>query len=136
MNSSPSTARILIADTDPVTAARLEGMLRDGGYPNVRMTTDFSEVTRMFDKWSFDLLLIGFDRGSSSGVQIISDLTTPNDEVENQPIVLAVVNNSDRNVQERALIAGARDLISRPASWTEVMNRVRNALDFCLTKTA
>ena len=124
--------RILIADDDPADAIRLEGMLRDAGYKQVRATTDLREVADFYAKWPFDLLLIDM-AGDVDGYGVIVKLSANMADMTggdaDAPIILALLEDSRRESQERALVAGARDFIVRPFDRPEVVSRVRNMLD-------
>ena len=125
-------APILLADANAADAARTEGVLRDIGYQHIRTTGDLREISGLYHKWPFALLVISIAPGETAGFKAITQLAS---EINTHghsgavPAVLAILEGSDQKGRDKILGIGARDFITRPFSWPEMISRVRNLLD-------
>jgi PleD family two-component response regulator len=124
--TSPSSARILIAADSPIEALALENMLRGAGHRDVRVTSDAREIVPLLHKWPFKVLVLDMDIRSQSSLDVLNRLAEPIDR--RQLAVLALTQAGDEGLQARALGAGAVDVFARPFTRSETLVRVAGAL--------
>ncbi len=119
-------SRIFIATDDPVEGLELEAILRSDGYRHVRVTSDAREISPLYAKWPFALLILDMTIRSQSCFVVIERMRA---HMENKVLsILALSASGDDLVQERALRVGVADVISRPFTRSETLLRVGGIL--------
>ena len=122
-----SLSHILVASDQPLEAQSMEGVLLSAGYGDVRATSDGREINKLYAKWPFTLLILDLGISSKSAFLVLSELAQP---IESRKLgVLAISNEGDVDLQERAFAAGARNVFTRPFTPTEALVHVRGALE-------
>jgi putative two-component system response regulator len=120
------TARILIADSDPLEAEFLRRRLYSAGYRFFSLTSDIrGTLTRMRDEQPDVVLLdAGLQAPGSLDMLRVAGL----DPVLQHIPILLVSQDSDGHVRRQALELGASDFLRKPLDEEELFPRVRNAI--------
>lgn len=117
-------SRILLVDDDPGTIRVLVQVLRDLG--RIHFTTQGSEAMALALSVVPDLVLLDMEMPDRHGLVVC-------EEIKNEPTladvpVLFVTSHTDRDLEVRALQAGAIDFIAKPPHPEVVRARVSNYL--------
>ena len=118
-------ASILIVDDQEANVFLLESMLRDTGYARVASTMDPREVFALHRRNRYDLILLDLQMPGMDGFQVMEGLKT-NASDSYLPVIVITAQPGHKL---RALLAGARDFISKPFDLAEVRARIRNAVE-------
>src|SRR6059036_4173687 len=124
--TDPIQARILVVDDEPANVRLLERMLAEGGYRQVKSTTDSRQVLALAGAFEPDLILLDLMMPHLDGIAVIQQLRIPEDVF--LPI-LVLTADATSEAKKRALEAGAKDFLTKPFDRLEVMLRIRNLLD-------
>jgi PAS domain S-box-containing protein len=118
-------ASILIVDDQEANVILLESILREAGYARVASTRDPREVFALHRKNRYDLILLDLQMPGMDGFQVMEVLKT------NAPdgYLPVIVITAQPGHKLRALLAGARDFISKPFDLLEVKTRIRNTVE-------
>jgi putative two-component system response regulator len=119
-------ARILVVDDERANTMLLERILQRGGYTNVRSTTDPTTVLAIIGEFRPDLLLLDLKMPHVDGFEILERLARSK---HMQLPVLVLTADATTTAKERALVAGARDVLTKPLDLEQVLVRTANALD-------
>src|SRR5215213_9534441 len=117
-------ARVLLVDDNRDNVDLLKQVLQSAGYSMVTATTDPAQVRELHSKQRFDLIVLDLQMPKMDGFQVMEALKTL--EQDYLP-VLAITGEPGHKV--RALQAGAKDFVSKPFDWDEVLMRVHNMLE-------
>lgn len=116
---------ILVVDDQEANVLLLERLLQETGYTNVTSTRNPREVGSLHRQHGYDLILLDLAMPLMDGFEVMSQL-----RAERQDDYLPViVLTAHREHKLRALLAGARDFISKPFDVVEVTTRIRNMLE-------
>ncbi|WP_291986456.1 response regulator [Candidatus Accumulibacter sp. ACC007] len=118
-------ARILIVDDQESNVSLLEQMLIEAGYRFVTSTMDPREVCALHRKNRYDLILLDLQMPGMDGFQVMEGLKT--NTADSFLPVLVITAQPGHKL--RALLAGARDFVSKPFDLLEVKTRIRNLLE-------
>ena len=118
-------ATILIVDDQEVNIRLLEQMLREAGYTGMSSTMDPQEVCALHRKNRYDLILLDLQMPGMDGFQVMESLKT-NDQNGYLPVLVITAQPGHKL---RALLAGAKDFISKPFDLVEVKTRIHNMLE-------
>ena len=118
-------ATILIIDDDLANVLLLTRMLRGAGYSKVFSTTDSTRVEQLYRELQPDLILLDVHMPRVDGLQLLQRLPAQEGAVP----VLAITGDLDSDTKLQALMLGARDLLTKPIDYTDLMLRVRNLLE-------
>lgn len=118
-------ASILIVDDQEANVTLLEMLLGDAGYTNVSSTMDAEQVCALHRKHRFDLILLDLQLPVMDGFQVMEALKTNLDD----PYLSVIVLTAQPGHKMRALLAGAKDFISKPFDLLEVKTRIHNVLE-------
>lgn len=118
-------ASILIVDDQEANVTLLEMLLGDAGYTNVSATMDAQEVCALHRRNRYDLILLDLQLPVMDGFQVMEALKTNLDD----PYLPVIVLTAQPGHKVRALLAGAKDFISKPFDLLEVKTRIRNVLE-------
>jgi len=120
--------RILVVDDVAVNVELLSRMLADAGYTNVDTTTDPLAALQSCAQHMPDLLLLDLHMPVLTGYEVL-DALGPSIHSGLGPAVLVLTSDVTVEARRRALDAGARDFVSKPFDYDEVLLRVRNHLE-------
>jgi PAS domain S-box-containing protein len=105
--------------------ALLEQMLGDAGYVSVASTSNPFEVADLHRKNGYSLILLDLQMPGRDGFQVMEDLKP----VETGGYLPVLVITAQPDHKLLALKAGARDFVSKPFDFAEVLTRVHNLLE-------
>ena len=117
-------AKILLVDDNLDSVRLLREILHAAGYSAVSLTTNPTEVAALHAEQQFDLIMLDLQMPAMDGFAVMEALK----KVEREYLpVLAVTGEAGHKL--RALQAGAKDFVSKPFDWDEVLLRVHNMLE-------
>jgi len=119
------SARVLLVDDDEENVQVLANLLQHAGYTNVSSTTDPCQVCPLHTAHRYDLILLDLQMPKMDGFEVMEELKTI--DPDSYLPVLAVTGQPSHKV--RALKSGAKDFVSKPFDWDEVLMRVHNMLE-------
>ena len=118
---------ILLVDGDPVNVKLLAEILRVNGFQNVLSTTDPREVEELCDEHEVDLIILEINLPYLDGFEVMGRLGSDRKSSEIPVIVITAL--ADTSTRNRILHDGARDYLTKPFNRSEVVSRIRNALE-------
>jgi PAS domain S-box-containing protein len=118
-------ASILIVDDQQSNVILLQEMLRNAGYDRITATNDPYAVCELHRQNHYDLILLDLQMPGMDGFQVMEALT----EIETDGYLPVIVITAQPNHKLRALVAGAKDFISKPFDLVEVQTRIHNMLE-------
>jgi putative two-component system response regulator len=121
-------ARILIVDDEEPNVLLLERILAEAGYTDAVSTTDPEAVADLVAGSRPDIVLLDLRMPRMDGFAVMEELTSSVDPVSHPPIVVLTADIT-REAKHRALVAGARDFLTKPLDMEEVLLRIGNILD-------
>jgi putative two-component system response regulator len=120
-------ARILIVDDLRANIEVLESLLESAGYEDIVSATDPHAGLDLYADLKPDLVLLDFRMPGMTGADFLREALR---RVPDQyPPVLVVTAQNDQATRRAALEAGARDLVTKPFDFWELLARVRNLLE-------
>jgi two-component system, cell cycle response regulator len=117
-------AKILLVDDNADNAQLLQQILQSAGYTAVSATTEPKHVAELHARERYDLIVLDLQMPGMDGFAVMEALKGV--EKDYLP-VLAVTGEAGHKL--RALQAGAKDFVSKPFDWDEVLLRVHNMLE-------
>jgi serine phosphatase RsbU (regulator of sigma subunit) len=124
-NSDILNARVLVVDDKEVNVRLLKSMLHSAGYVSVESTTDPNKVCELHRRNRFDLILLDLQMPGMDGFQVMEGLK----EIEEDGYLPVLVITAQPEQKLRALRAGAKDFVSKPFEFAELLARVHNILE-------
>jgi DNA-binding response OmpR family regulator len=122
---SSRAPRVLIADDNPQGVELLEAYLSETDY-EVQTAADGEETLRKVAEWKPDLILLDIMMPRISGFEVCKRLRK-NPETAGMVILMITALDQPSDI-ERAVEAGANDFLTKPINKTDLMSRVRSAL--------
>jgi len=116
---------ILIVDDQAPDVLLLEQMLRGAGYARVTSTRDPQAVCALHRDNHYDLILLDLQMPGMDGFEVMEGLKA----LEPDGYIPVLVITAQPSHKQRALQAGAKDFVSKPYAWAEVLMRVHNLLE-------
>ena len=116
---------ILIVDDQAPDILLLEQMLRGAGYARVTSTRDPQAVCALHRDNHYDLILLDLQMPGMDGFEVMEGLKA----IEPDGYIPVLVITAQPGHKQRALQAGAKDFVSKPYEWAEVLMRVHNLLE-------
>lgn len=120
--------RVLIVDDQPSNVLLLEMTLQQGGFTNIRSTTDPHEVLSIFTEYQPDILLLDLHMPGLTGFEVMEQLGCVVGKNSYFPI-LVLTANAMPSVKQQALVYGAKDFLTKPFDLTEVLLRTKNLIE-------
>jgi putative two-component system response regulator len=120
--------RILVVDDQETNVRLLDRVLRREGYTEVLGSTDPCAVVENFDTLDPDILLLDLQMPGMDGFQVMQRLAAERPATEFLPIIVITADLSEE-AKQGALSRGARDFLTKPFDFTEVVLRIRNLLE-------
>jgi len=118
-------ASLLIVDDQEANIDLLRQMLLEAGHTRVDSTMDPQQVCTLHRDKAYCLILLDLQMPKMDGFQVIESLKT-NSSDGYLPVMVVTAQPGHKL---RALLAGARDFISKPFDLIEVKTRIRNMLE-------
>jgi len=122
------SARILIVDDEAANIALLESVLRRAGYRSLHTTEDSGTVPALYAELAPDLVLLDLHMPHPNGIELLEAFRAQTPASDYVPVVILTAD-ATTGATQRALAAGARDVIHKPFDVQEVLLRVRNLLE-------
>jgi len=119
------SASVLIVDDQESNVQLLEQLLSEAGYTAVTSTMKPQEVCALHRQNHYDLILLDLQMPGLDGFQVMDALKL--DSADAYLPVLVITAQPGHKL--RALLAGARDFVSKPFDLIEVKTRIRNMLE-------
>ena len=123
--------RVLIADDNPQGVELLEAYLSGTGY-DVQTAADGDETLQQVSRWQPDLILLDIMMPKISGFEVCKRLRA-NPATANTAVLMITALDQPSDI-DRAVEAGATDFLTKPINKTELLLRVRSALQSRLYK--
>ncbi len=124
-NKDILAARILIVDDQESNVQLFEHLLQESGYTNVTACMQPNEVSALHEKNQYDLILLDLNMPGTDGFEVMKALKR-NSADHYMPVIVLTANPA---FKQRALLAGAKDFISKPFDLLEVKTRIYNMLE-------
>jgi putative two-component system response regulator len=118
--------RLLIAVDDTQARESLAHSLAEAGYADIVSTDDPTTAHRLCVSERPDLLLLDLDIAVSTD-EVLGQLQHLTEPPESLPVI-GVAGDDTAEARGRAIALGVRDFVTEPGEATEVLLRVRNAL--------
>jgi two-component system cell cycle response regulator len=118
-------ANVLIVDDQDINIRLLEHMLGGAGYVSVTSTTNPLDVSELYRKNRYDLVLLDLQMPRMDGFQVLENLK----EIELDNYLPVLVITAQPAQELRALQAGAKDFISKPFNIAQTLARIHNLLE-------
>ena len=118
-------AKILIVDDREANVSLFKELLGEAGYTSVTGTMNPVEVCALYQENCYDLILLDLQMPVMDGFKVMEDLKQH--VADDYLPVLVITAQPDHKL--RALIAGARDFVSKPFDLVEIKTRIRNMLE-------
>ena len=118
-------ARILIADDNAQGVELLEAFLADADY-EIRTAADGEETLRIVREWHPDVILLDIMMPKISGFEVCKRIRA--NPASSDIVVLMITALDQPSDIDRAVDAGTNDFLTKPINKTELLVRVRSAL--------
>ena len=118
-------ANVLIVDDQQSNVQLLEEILKSAGYTRVTSTMDPYVVAALHREHGYDLILLDLQMPGMDGFQVMENLKA----IETESYIPVLVITAQPAHKLQALLAGAKDFISKPFDLTEVKTRIHNMLE-------
>jgi HD-like signal output (HDOD) protein/ActR/RegA family two-component response regulator len=122
-----SHSKVLIVDDAPENIRLLIEVLSTAGVGQFRATTDPREARRICEYWNPDLVFLDLHMPGMDGVAVIRDLDANTNSGDRSPVLLVTSDNSLES-RERALAAGAADVVTKPFHPSDLIARAKRVL--------
>ena len=118
-------ANLLIVDDQEANVLLLEDILQEAGYTRVSSTMDPLSVAALHRENHYDLILLDLQMPGLDGFQVMENLKA----IETESYIPVLVITAQPAHKLQALLAGAKDFVSKPFDLTEVKTRIHNMLE-------
>ena len=127
VSGAQADAKIMLVDDESVNLLLLERILRRAGYSRLCSVNDPREALSTFQTFSPDLVLTDLHMPHVSGIDLVEKLGAHIPADAYLPIVMLTADlNPD--LEQQALLSGAKDFLNKPFKATQITLRVRNLL--------
>jgi putative two-component system response regulator len=127
LDTTLTTARILIVDDQTSNVLLLEGILQEEDYTAYRGITDSRQVLPMFLEYQPDLILLDLQMPYLDGFEVMNQLRARIPQGVYLPILVLTADITPE-AKRQALAEGATDFLTKPFDQMEVVLRIRNLL--------
>jgi len=127
IRSSLTNAHIIVVDDKPDNLALVRSILNSKSYTNLTLIQDPTTVIETYQRESADLLIIDLNMPVLDGFSLMQALKDLNDPF--LPPMLVLTAQTEKEFRQRALDLGARDYISKPFNFSELLARIYNQLE-------
>jgi putative two-component system response regulator len=121
-------ARILVVDDEELNVRTLVSVLRVAGYAQVSTTTNPTEFLALYHQQHPDLVLLDLRMPKRDGLALLEDLRSAAGPHSYVP-VLVITGDTSAEARRKALLAGAKDFVTKPFEAHELLLRIRNLLE-------
>lgn len=123
-----AAARILVVDDEEPNVRTLARVLRAAGYEHISTTTDATEFLALYHREHPDLILLDLHMPKRDGLTLLEELRTASGPQSYLP-VLVITGDTSAEARRKALLAGAKDFVTKPFEVDELLLRIRNLLE-------
>ena len=123
-----AAARILVVDDEEPNVRALARVLRAGGYEHVSTTTDPTGLLALYHQMYPDLILLDLHMPKRDGLALLEELHGAAGPQSYLP-VLVLTGYASAEARRKALLAGAKDFVTKPYEIDELLLRIRNLLE-------
>ncbi|HEY6533871.1 MAG TPA: EAL domain-containing protein [Acidimicrobiales bacterium] len=128
-NTAPTeNARILIVDDEEANLLVLRRMLERAGYTNLQTISDSALAVERFCSFEPDLLVLDLHMPHPDGFEVMAQIE-PLVAADSYVPILVLTADVTESTRERALAVGARDFLTKPFRYTELLLRINNLLE-------
>jgi EAL domain-containing protein (putative c-di-GMP-specific phosphodiesterase class I)/CheY-like chemotaxis protein len=120
-------ARIVVVDDTPANVELLEAVLKRAGLRHIYTVTDAREALSTIDAVNPDLIILDLHMPWVDGFTILREVVRR--AAGTYLPVLVMTADTTTDASHRALSDGARDFVTKPFDFTEVVLRVGNLLE-------
>lgn len=121
-------ARILIVDDEQSNVLLITKVLERAGYTNVRGITEPAGVLVTYGEFKPDLILLDLHMPDVDGFEVLRQLSADLRHGARTP-VMVITGDEALELKRRALVAGAKDFLTKPFDNFEVLARIWNLLE-------
>jgi EAL domain-containing protein (putative c-di-GMP-specific phosphodiesterase class I) len=125
---STENARILIVDDEDANLMVLRRMLERAGHTNLQTISDSSLAVERFVSFEPDLLVLDLHMPAPDGFEVMAQIEPLVAQDSYVPILVLTADITE-STRERALAVGARDFLTKPFRYTELLLRINNLLE-------
>jgi putative two-component system response regulator len=115
-------------DDEEANVRALASVLRAGGYEHVSTTTDASNLLALYHQEPPDLILLDLNMPKLDGLALLEELHAAAGPQSYLP-VLVITGDTSAGTRRKALLAGAKDFVTKPYEVDELLLRIRNLLE-------
>ncbi|MDG2383094.1 MAG: response regulator [Pirellulaceae bacterium] len=123
---SPSDARIVIIDDEPINIDLLRLYLQEGGYEQFTTTEDSTVAMEIVRVEQPDVILLDLMMPRVNGFDILREIRNDENLRHTPVIILTASNNPESKLQ--ALEMGVNEFLAKPVDPSELLLRLRNTL--------
>jgi putative two-component system response regulator len=120
--------RILVIDDEESNVKTLGRVLRAAGYRRVTTTTDSTEFLSLYREQHPDLILLDLHMPARDGLAVLEELRSIAGPQTYLP-VLVITGDTSPVARRKALLAGAKDFVTKPFEVDELLLRIGNLLE-------
>jgi two-component system, OmpR family, copper resistance phosphate regulon response regulator CusR len=117
-------AQILIVEDEARIAAFLEKGLQKHGYQTT-VAVDGEQATQMIEKVDFDLVLLDLGLPVKNGLTVLEEVSQMPHPA---PAVIVLTARADDGDRHRSLQLGAKDYMTKPFRFNDLLERVNTIL--------
>ena len=121
-------ARILIVDDEQSNVLLITKVLERAGYTNVRGITESARMLETYGEFQPDLILLDLHMPDVDGFEVLRQLSADLRHGARTP-VMVITGDEALELKRRALVAGAKDFLTKPFDNFEVLARIWNLLE-------
>jgi len=125
LSQFPHGDKVLLADVDETDALKLASFLELNGY-TVRRATEFTEALSHFSDFSPGVVVIDSSLPAKSWLSLIKAIRSYESEkdADYRSIILVTAGRFTQDLQQKALKAGAHEVIGRPVDGEALLRRI------------
>ncbi|HEY8259127.1 MAG TPA: HD domain-containing phosphohydrolase [Gemmatimonadales bacterium] len=123
-----AAARILVVDDEEHNVKTMARVLRSAGYQHVTTTTDATEFLTLYRQQHPDLILLDLHMPKRDGLEVLEELRGAAGPQTYLP-VLVITGDTSAGARRKALLAGAKDFVTKPFEADELLLRIHNLLE-------
>lgn len=125
-------SQILIIDDEPMNVDIMTDLLETEGYENITSETNPIKGLNLYEKRSFDIILLDINMPELDGFGVMKKIKFMNKPLVPPILILTALHRQE--ICNRALESGATDFINKPFNSDEALNRIKNLLNSYHTK--
>lgn len=127
LSANPQNSRILVVDDQAANVLLLEKVLSQAGYTQYKGITDSCSAIPVFEEFQPDLVILDLRMPGMDGFEVLRQLQIRIPQQSYLPIAILTAEMSQL-AKQKALSLGAKDFITKPFDYTEVVLRIHSLL--------